>query len=94
MHNEIVTAHGFADNHIAIHSADTLSRLATLEGHKERLLHMAISPDSSTIVSASADETLRFWKYSTRCHKPHPWVGLTTNSEDTKALQRKLFTIC
>lgn len=26
------------------------------------MLHMAQSPDGSTIVSAAADETLRFWK--------------------------------
>lgn len=26
------------------------------------MLHMAQSPDGSTVVSAAADETLRFWK--------------------------------
>ena len=57
---------------------------------------MAISPDNSTVVSASADETLRFWRYSTRSRKikVQPWAGLATNSEDTKALQQKLLTIC
>ena len=33
-----------------------------LQGHTARVLHMAQSPDGSTIVSAAADETLRFWK--------------------------------
>jgi WD40 repeat protein len=33
-----------------------------LKGHSERVLHMAMSPDGETVVSAGADETLRFWK--------------------------------
>ena len=32
------------------------------QGHTARVLHMAQSPDGSTVVSAAADETLRFWK--------------------------------
>jgi len=35
-----------------------------LDGHMSRVLYMAISPDSSTIVSGAGDETLRFWKIS------------------------------
>jgi len=31
-------------------------------GHTSRVLHMAMSPDGSTVVSAAADETLRLWK--------------------------------
>lgn len=31
-------------------------------GHTARVLHMAMSPDGSTVVSAAADETLRLWK--------------------------------
>ena len=31
-------------------------------GHTERVLHLAISPDNTTVVSAGADETLRLWK--------------------------------
>lgn len=33
-----------------------------LYGHTQRVLHMSLSPDSSTVCTASADETLRFWK--------------------------------
>ena len=39
-----------------------MARIADLEGHSARILHTAISPDGTTVVSASADETLRFWK--------------------------------
>ena len=33
-----------------------------MQGHTARVLHMAQSPDGTTVVSAGADETLRFWK--------------------------------
>lgn len=31
-------------------------------GHTARVLHMAMSPDGTTVMSAAADETLRLWK--------------------------------
>ena len=39
-----------------------MSRVARLEGHTDRIVASAVSPDGTTIVSAGADETLRFWK--------------------------------
>lgn len=39
-----------------------LVKAAELTGHTERVLHMAVSPDGSSVVTAGADETLRFWK--------------------------------
>lgn len=44
-------------------------RLAELHGHTERVLHMALSPDGTTIASAAADETLRFWKVFEPCEQ-------------------------
>ena len=38
------------------------TKTAELLGHTERVLHLAISPDNTTVVSAGADETLRLWK--------------------------------
>ena len=35
---------------------------AELTGHSSRVLHMAMSPDGTTVCSAAGDETLRFWK--------------------------------
>ena len=35
---------------------------AELTGHTSRVLHMAMSPDGTTVVSAAGDETLRFWQ--------------------------------
>ena len=36
-------------------------RTAELLGHTERVLHTPLSPDGSTLVSAGADETLRYF---------------------------------
>ena len=39
-----------------------MTRVAELMGHTERVLQTCLSPDTSTLVSAGADETLRFVK--------------------------------
>jgi len=39
-----------------------MTRVAELTGHTQRVLHMALSADGTTVCSAGADETLRFWK--------------------------------
>nr|CAD7432794.1 unnamed protein product [Timema monikensis] len=43
-------------------------QVAELTGHTARVLHLAMSPDGTTILSAGADETLRLWK----CFMPDP----------------------
>lgn len=42
--------------------------MAELTGHTARVLHLAMSPDNTTVLSAGADETLRLWK----CFVPDP----------------------
>jgi cell division cycle protein 20 (cofactor of APC complex) len=39
-----------------------MKKVADLRGHTSRVLHLALSPDGTTVASAAADETLRFWK--------------------------------
>jgi len=39
-----------------------MKKITDLKGHQNRVLHTAISPDGTTVVSAAADETLRFWQ--------------------------------
>jgi cell division cycle protein 20 (cofactor of APC complex) len=39
-----------------------MTKVIELYGHTQRVLHMSLAPDNSTICTASADETLRFWK--------------------------------
>lgn len=39
-----------------------MTKVAELTGHTSRVLHLAMSADGSTVLSAGADETLRLWK--------------------------------
>ncbi|KAK1389442.1 putative WD-repeat protein [Heracleum sosnowskyi] len=59
--NELVSTHGYCQNHILVWRYSTMSKLATLKGHEARVLYPAISPDGKTIVTGARDETLRFW---------------------------------
>lgn len=61
-HKEIISGHGFSNNQLTIWKYPTMTRVADLTGHTERVLSMAMSPDGQTVVSAAGDETLRFWK--------------------------------
>lgn len=59
---EILSGHGYSQNQLTLWKYPTMARMADLNGHTERVLHMAVSPDGDTVVSAAADETLRFWR--------------------------------
>lgn len=59
---EILSSHGFARNHLCLWKYPSMAKVKELEGHQSRVLHMALSPDGGTVVSAAADETLRFWE--------------------------------
>lgn len=59
---EILSSHGFTQNQLCLWEYPTMTKMKEFFGHSSRVLHMACSPDGSTVVSASSDETLRFWK--------------------------------
>ncbi|KAF9012015.1 WD40-repeat-containing domain protein [Cyathus striatus] len=63
--HELVSTHGFssttAQNQICIWRYPALSMVASLTGHTNRVLYLAMSPDGETIVTGAGDETLRFW---------------------------------
>lgn len=63
---ELVTSHGYSDNQLTLWKYPTLTRIADLIGHTSRVLHLTLSPDGQTVVSAAGDETIRFW----RCFAP------------------------
>ena len=62
----LVTAHSPAPSASLAVAAQwkypSMVKVAELTGHTARVLHMAQSPDGKTVVSAAADETLRFWR--------------------------------
>lgn len=59
---ELVTSHGFTQNQLCLWKYPSLTKVAELTGHTARVLHMSLSPDGTTVASAAADESLRFWK--------------------------------
>jgi len=60
--DEIVSTHGFSQNQVEIWKVPEMARVATLKGHTSRVLYLSMSPTGEEIVTASGDETLRFWK--------------------------------
>lgn len=64
--DRLISAHGFPNNDLKIWDLDIQTRKLNLRqvlnGHQERVLHMALSPCGNMVVSASADETLRIWE--------------------------------
>eukprot|EP00755_Sulcionema_specki_P003716 Sspe_Gene.3829::Locus_1276_Transcript_1_1_Confidence_1.000_Length_1667::g.3829::m.3829/K03363/CDC20; cell division cycle 20, cofactor of APC complex len=60
--NELLTSHSFPENQLSLWKYPSMKRMASLTGHASRVLHLALSPDGQTVVSAAGDETIRFWK--------------------------------
>ena len=58
---EILSSHGYARNQLTLWKYPSMAKIKEFEGHSARVLHMAVSPDGGTVLSAAADETLRFW---------------------------------
>lgn len=61
-HRELISTHGFSRNEVAVWKYPTFTKVRELMGHTGRVLHMAAGPDGSSVVTAGADESLRFWK--------------------------------
>ena len=59
---ELLSGHGFTHNQLSLWSYPTMTKFGDLKGHTNRVLSMCLSPDGRTVLSAAADETLRFWK--------------------------------
>lgn len=58
---EILSSHGYSQNELCLWSYPGMTKIKELNGHTARVLHLAASPNGTTVVSAAADETLRFW---------------------------------
>lgn len=60
--NEFVSTHGYSDNLILVWDFEKLEVIASLKGHRDRVIYMATSPDGRRIVTGAGDETIRFWE--------------------------------
>eukprot|EP00977_Amphora_coffeiformis_P005949 scaffold1267_cov171-Amphora_coffeaeformis.AAC.25 len=58
---ELCSSHGYSENQLILWKYPTMTKIKELPGHTARVLNMEISPDGASVVSAAADETLRFW---------------------------------
>ena len=63
---EIISSQGNNKNQICLWSYPKMNKIAELNGHLNRALYLAMSPDGCTMVSGSSDETLRFWNINER----------------------------
>jgi len=61
---ELLSSHGFSKNQLTLWKYPTMQKVVEFTGHEARVLHMVQSPDGSSVMSASADESLKFWKLS------------------------------
>ncbi|KAJ2688054.1 substrate-specific activator of APC-dependent proteolysis [Coemansia spiralis] len=59
--DELVSTHGYSENHVVVWKYPAMHPLALLSGHTKRVLYLAHSPDGQTVATAAADETIRFW---------------------------------
>ena len=66
--NEFVSTHGYQNNEIVVWKFPEFTKIKTLEGHKNRVLYLTLSPDGEKIVTGSgantgaSDGSLRFWE--------------------------------
>jgi len=80
---ELISSHGFCNNQLILWKYPSMTKHVELTGHTSRVLHMAQSPDGATVVTASADETLRFWKIF------GPRVDTNNTYSDNSGFKRK-----
>ncbi|GAA5915371.1 WD40 repeat domain-containing protein [Sporobolomyces salmoneus] len=60
---ELLSSHGVPDHHLSLWSYPSLEKIVDIpHAHQTRILHSCISPDGTTVATASSDEDLKFWK--------------------------------
>jgi cell division cycle protein 20 (cofactor of APC complex) len=67
---EILSAHGYTQNQLTLWKSGEMSKIMDFHGHTARILNMSINPDGTQVVTAGADETLRFWNIFNGLDKP------------------------
>lgn len=62
---ELISSHGKPENKIVVWSYPTLNPLVEWNTHTGRVIDITLSPYEKTLLSASADETIKFWTLTT-----------------------------
>ncbi|GAV73404.1 WD40 domain-containing protein, partial [Cephalotus follicularis] len=66
-HNEILSGHGYSNdasehqNQLCLWRYPSMTKVGEMKRHRSRVVNLCQSPDGLTVLSAGADETLRFW---------------------------------
>eukprot|EP00452_MALV-II_sp_L67-6_P000021 gene21-222_t len=88
---EIASSHGYSRNQVSVWRYPGLQKVADLEGHTARILSMAQSPDGSTLLTAGADETLRFWKvFTPKSEIKGPGGSTASIQQASKAMMKSI----
>jgi cell division cycle 20, cofactor of APC complex len=61
-YKEIVSCHGYPDNHISVWHYPSLVKQVDIPAHESRVLHSTLSPDGQVLATAASDENLKFWR--------------------------------
>ncbi len=61
-HSEIVSTHGYSNNELAIWHYPSLTKIKGITAHDSRVLQMTMSSDATMVVTAAANENLKFWE--------------------------------
>lgn len=59
---QLISAHGYSTNSVAIWHWPSMEQVATMTGHNSRVLYMSMSPDGTCICTGAGDGSLRFWQ--------------------------------
>lgn len=59
--SELVSTHGFSGNELVVWHYPSLRRIASMRAHDSRVLHSVMSRDGGRVVTAAANEHLKFW---------------------------------
>jgi WD40 repeat protein len=60
-YNEILSTHGFSQHQLALWRGADLEPVAQFYEHKQRVLYMAMSPDSTRVATAAPQDELQIW---------------------------------
>ena len=62
--NDLFVGLGHPNFYVNVYRAKGLKKITSFKGHKERVLYLQLSHNAKELVSATADESLRFWNVS------------------------------